>query len=76
MGENQDSSKRVGFQSDYEEEWDQPSSKRQKIDSEERTRGRGEGFASGELVHILQKKKEAAEVRFEKFFSFGFHPRR
>ena len=72
MGENRDSSKRlkrVGFQSDFEGEGDQPSSKRQKVNSEDRTRGQGEGSASRELVHILQKKKEAAEVRDFKSFS-------
>ena len=66
LGENRDGSKylkRVGFQSDEGE--DQPSSKRQKVGLDsERTRGRGEGSASRELIHILQKKKEAAEVRF------------
>ena len=67
-GENSKRLKRVGFQDDCEGEGDQPSSKRQKVDSEERRRGQGEGSASRELVHILQKKKEAAEVIFKKIF--------
>merc|ERR1719341_1056454 len=66
LGENRDGSKylkRVGFQSDEGE--DQPSSKRQKVGLDsERTRGRGEGSASRELIHILQKKKEAAEMKY------------
>ena len=66
LGENRDDSKylkRVGFQSDEGE--GQASSKRQRVGLDsERIRGRGEGSASRELVHILQKKKEAAEVRF------------
>ena len=70
QGEDRDGSKhlkRVGFQSDEGEE--QPSSKRQKVGlASDRTRGRGEGSASRELVQILQKKKEAAEVRFLKLF--------
>ena len=77
LGENRDGSskclKRVGFQGDEE----QPSSKRPKIGLDlealehSTTRGRGGGSASRELVHILHKKKEAAEVRdFESFSLF------
>ena len=59
--------KRVGFEEEEEGE-EQPSSKRQRVGLASKTlgriRGRGEGSASRELVHILQKKKEAAEVRF------------
>ena len=79
LGENRDGSskclKRVGFQGDEREEKDQPSSKRQKVgfdleaSEHSTTRVRGEGSASRELVHILQKKKEAAEVRDFKSFS-------
>ena len=74
LGENREGSKclkRVGFRSD-EEGGNQPSTKRQKVgfdlEASNRTRGRGEGSASRELVHMLQKKKEAAEVRFLKLF--------
>ena len=61
--------KRVGFEEEEEGE-EQPRSKRQRVASEASgrityaIRGGGEGSASRELVHILQKKKEAAEVRF------------
>ena len=65
--------KRVGFQEEEEGE-DQPSSKRQKVgldlEASGRTRGQGEGSASRELIHILQKKKEAAEVRLKNHFIF------
>ena len=57
--------KRVGFQED--EEGDQPSSKSKVglgLVASGRPRGQGEGSASRELFFILQKKKEAALVRF------------
>ena len=76
LGENSSSRshlKRVGFQVEEGGE-DQPSSKRQKVgldlEASGRTRGQGEGSASRELIHILQKKKEAAEVRLKNHFIF------
>ena len=60
--------KRVGFAEEEEEGEEQPSSKRQRVglasEASGRKGGGGEGSASREFVHILQKKKEAAEVRF------------
>ena len=59
--------KRVGL---FEGE-DPPSNKRQKVgfdlkaSESDRSSRRGEGSASREAVHILQKKKEAAEVRLK-----------
>ena len=76
LQENRSSSshmKRVGFQEEEGGE-DQPSSKRQRVglglEAWGRTRGQGEGSASRELIHILQKKKEAAEVRLKNHFIF------